>query len=720
MLAAVAAGFLVLIPDLSGAVGVDDETAARLKTFLPKTYPKLVAREPVHVVAIGDSLTRGYRYDEFRYSLLKAFPGAFADAMAKEFFYTGGVREIRPEGDNPEKLEPSLGPEITVQSFARNGAEVFYAFAPLTTEAFDLQPDIVMVMFGVNDSRNGVPLGMYAEAFVEIAKIIRARGADPIFIGPSPAFDLNPRHDLGLSRPFTTALREICERAGIFFADAEQLVISQMHRGFGPAPDTAFQDLVKQVLPAYDHGPDIEDLVHLSGEGHELLGRGIAEALFRGRPASRYGATASLRTDGKGGYIVEATVQNLGNMTIEAVLCPLSLEGVAVPAPPAEGEAPDVLVTLEAGASVPIRIPYMPNPRKTASRAGEPDIFSGIEDFVRTSFLVIDKEEARIVDVMATIQPLAVVWGQGNALNLSDRFTVNAEISNTSGVPFAGTYAATWAGQEVGGSFSLEPGARDPIELVFDLPGGGVGLLRDTVELTVSGGGAEYRFQREIEASQNLGLGIGYPLYPLSEYGLGETGDDLLHEDGPAVTMRAQADEDAFYLIFDIAGHELYGTAEVPAVRIRLNLDGRYYKERGSLGYSHRIEISAPAADGDGRVGNIPLGAFGNGYDRPLDATNIQVKTSTLESGARRVAVTVPRAYFYLHEWAIGNANSGLGLRAVVALTDAEDLQSSPKPVPASRTFTRSWGGMGSSNPRSFLQLELTAKPSGRWSVRVY
>ncbi len=720
--AVVLGAVLALVPPIARAIDVDAETEARLKKFLPNAYPKLAARAPVHIVSVGDSVTHGFSYDELRYSVLQAYPGVFASGLAKEFFYTGGVRDLDPEGDNPEKLEESLGPEITVQNFSRNGAEASFAFAPLTTDAFDQHPDIVMVMFGINDSHNNVPLGMFAETFVEIAKIIRARGADPIFVGPSPTLDADPRFHLGLSRPYTSVLRDVCERAGVFFADSEQLILSATHRSFAMDPATAFDTMVDQAKVAFDHGGGTEDFVHPAPEGHKLLGEAMAESLLRGLPASRYAASAKIRDDGQGGYVVDATVQNLGNMAIDAVLCPIGLEGVALPKAPDGKPTPDVAVALEAGASPTATIAYSPYPAFGHGREGDADAFAGIEEFVRTAFILVDEKEARIVDVNATIEPVAVVWGQGNALNLSDRFTVNAELANTSGAPLSGTYKAEWAGQVVEGKVEVAPGGRQPIELIFEFPSRGNLTVRDLVRLTVSTGGTDHRFQRELEASQNMGLGIDYPLFPIASYSLGATGDALLPSgEEPSMTLRAEADADALYLIFDIEGYSLVDSGDFPAANIDLFLDGRYYKNQGTIGYVHRIEIVAPA-DGSGSIKPLPLGALGNGYDRPIDVKNIPVKVSATGGGKHRIAVTIPRAYLYLHEWALGNGNSSVGLKTVVVLNDPADFAPDASPLLPrdKRVFARSWSAMGRNDARGLPQLELTTKPTGRWSVRVY
>lgn len=70
------------------------EQRVRLKYYLPRTFPKLEARDPIHVVAMGDSIMLGYTPLASAWASgnsLYTYPGVFLEKMAHEWFYTGGA-----------------------------------------------------------------------------------------------------------------------------------------------------------------------------------------------------------------------------------------------------------------------------------------------------------------------------------------------------------------------------------------------------------------------------------------------------------------------------------------------------------------------------------------------------------------------------------------------------------------------------------------------------
>ena len=72
------------------------EQMASFKAKLPKAFQKLSQRKPFHVVAMGDSIVEMFGYDEDDQNWIKGYPARFAEQLARQFFYTGGVRLIKP------------------------------------------------------------------------------------------------------------------------------------------------------------------------------------------------------------------------------------------------------------------------------------------------------------------------------------------------------------------------------------------------------------------------------------------------------------------------------------------------------------------------------------------------------------------------------------------------------------------------------------------------
>ena len=99
-----------------------EQVAERLGKRLPKVAALTAARQPLHIALIGDSVTRGFLYEDDIYDMLKTYSGVFAGALTKQFFYTGGVRALNPGKNLPTKTTAAYGPEITLENFSRNGA----------------------------------------------------------------------------------------------------------------------------------------------------------------------------------------------------------------------------------------------------------------------------------------------------------------------------------------------------------------------------------------------------------------------------------------------------------------------------------------------------------------------------------------------------------------------------------------------------------------------
>ena len=82
------------------------EQRQRLKQYLPRTFPKLEARDPVHAVAIGDSVMGGYTPLPTEWEAnnpLFSYTGIFLEQLAREFFYPAGVRLLNPPENGTAK-----------------------------------------------------------------------------------------------------------------------------------------------------------------------------------------------------------------------------------------------------------------------------------------------------------------------------------------------------------------------------------------------------------------------------------------------------------------------------------------------------------------------------------------------------------------------------------------------------------------------------------------
>jgi hypothetical protein len=97
------------------------------------------------------------------------------------------------------------------------------------------------------------------------------------------------------------------------------------------------------------------------------------------------------------------------------------------------------------------------------------------------------------------------------------------------------------------------------------------------------------------------------------------------------------------------------------------------------------------------------------------DEKQVKCRLTSRPDGARRVTITLPRGYLYLHEWAMGNANSELGINTTLQIwQNGENGQGSYQ------TFCLTSNGRHRDDAESLVALELSDKPTGRWTVRLY
>jgi hypothetical protein len=208
----------------------------------------------------------------------------------------------------------------------------------------------------------------------------------------------------------------------------------------------------------------------------------------------------------------------------------------------------------------------------------------------------------------------------------------------------------------------------------------------------VSANGVRQIFDRYLEITRNFGLKEVVP---------------LAAADGQAssVTLRADADNMKLFLTLNLAGVDLEDTSAGTAYEVLLNLDARSYGERLTPGATAALRITGKAGDGPGTVDPIAPWAFGSGYAAEFDAAEIQAVLSSSANGGRRLTITLPKSYLYRHEWAIGNGNSELGINLRLK--------------GGGRDYFLTRSSRQGDDAQSLSVLELTDKPTRRWTVRV-
>ncbi len=266
-------------------------------------------------------MTRYLSYDENLENSHYSYHGVFAAKLADEFFYTGGVRDILPTRKNQPKLEPLLGPELTLENLGMNGRLSLHALSRITADGLVNRPDLVLINFGINDAMLGVGLATYLEAIETSVRYIRATGADVILLGPTDMIREDTLAELALPRAYSAALRELAERLGVFYFDLGSTTM--LAPGTPPelSPEQALSSITATYREEYyDHDSGDNDGLHPNPEGHELMGSGIFKALRDGTDAEPYRIGGYFTIAPDGSAVLDFKLKNLQDVPAQGQL----------------------------------------------------------------------------------------------------------------------------------------------------------------------------------------------------------------------------------------------------------------------------------------------------------------------------------------------------------------------------------------------------------------
>jgi lysophospholipase L1-like esterase len=149
---------------------------------LAKVKAKIAAGKPVTIVCLGDSITvqpdRNFRDGKGNY--VKRLVVYLEEAYPKsDVVYTPRGKKAEPKDGQINIVSAGVGGDDTVRGLKRIQADVL-----------DHKPDLVVVMFGVNDENrrgegNAVPPPAYARNLTEIIKRVRDAGGEPLLMTTS-------------------------------------------------------------------------------------------------------------------------------------------------------------------------------------------------------------------------------------------------------------------------------------------------------------------------------------------------------------------------------------------------------------------------------------------------------------------------------------------------------------------------------------------------------
>ncbi|HCN28893.1 MAG TPA: hypothetical protein DIT64_09010 [Verrucomicrobiales bacterium] len=644
---------------------------ARLRQLLPESTRRLLQREPFHLLMLGDAAPVWPEEGDSPGGA-PAFDEVFAHDLAALFFYTGGVRIAGKDQPGVE-----LGPALVLRNLSKPGGSVLDAPGILASTARQTPVNLVLLCLGQAEA--GMAPVVFSRAVREAVSAAREMGAEVILASSWPPMSAASEHVLGLARPAADALAEIAVEHGLPFVDLGGL------RGIMDAPPLeAGQDVahwfaeVERVYRGFFHDSGAGFIPRASLHGR--LGAALADQLLDGPPAVPWSmgkCEAELDAQGRG-LRVSWMLENTTKEPLDLIALPLIAGGwrpvEAVPA-----------VRIKPGESTELEATFA---RAQPAAVDEP--------LVRLPVLLSGGGSLEIAGLRCRLQPAAVVWEMETFFNQESAISPACVLVNHGKRPLKGSWQAGFNGATLKGQYDVPAGASQTLDIRFELPSDASGrALPLSLRLE---GDFKHESTRSLRLTPNLGLGTARPL---------AASDPAL--DGKAA-LTAHADASTLTLMLDLADSGLLTDSPAgPAWELLLRLDARSYGKRLESGAAAALRVSGPAVDGPGKVDHVPAWAFGTGYAAGFDPAEFKAELLTLQESRRQIRLTVPRTYLYLHEWALENGNSQLGINLRLRLNGEDggavfDLSPTRKPSDA---------------VDALVVLELAKQPTRRFTVSV-
>lgn len=615
-----------------GTVALTAARQERLQKLLPASWRKLSQREPFHLLVLGDAQPVWSEGKERE----PACAELFAQQLASLFFYTGGVRQAG---------QPAVGgPAIVLRDLSGGGS--LEAAAILASSARQAPVDLVLLCTGQTEAETGLSPVRLTQAVDAAVAATRELGAEVLLTAAWPGVSAASEQALGRGRPHADALAEFAADQNLPFADLGRLTrLLQL-----PEPEASLDEaqLFAELEQLY------RGFFHDTGKGflprpalHRRLASLLLDELLDGAPEQPWqleAGSATLNADATR-LELDCTVHNPGREGLQLTALPLPAGNWRpVAAPSRQNLAP--------GSRTRLRFSYT---RAAPARLDEAQ--------VRLPLLLYGAGQLENAVVRAAWRPLAVVWGLETFFNQEQFVTPACTLTNTSDTAIAGRWQAEYAGQRLQGDYQLAPGASQALDLRLNIAE--APPVADLV-LTLEGD-ARLTQRRRILVTPNLPLGSDRPLHAEPAELAGKA------------SLQVQAGKTSLSLMIDLADAALLDDAgSSPAWRLDFNLDARSYGKRLEGGATATLSASGGAVDGPGRVHDLPPWAFGTGYAAGFEAAAVQAALTTRADGRRQIRLTLPRTYFYLHEWALENGNSQLGLDVRLLLQGGRAFHLSP------------------------------------------
>ena len=230
-----------------------------IQKTLPEKGQKLLTGKPYTILAMGDSVTKTGDYEKFLAAMLQQSTG-------------------NPAIQAVERSYPGRSVDASVRHFER--------------DVEGLAPDLVLIMYGLNDQSAGTPLDAYLGQMRWLVKKCRERfHADVVFLTPTPHPDLSregfpdnkPRPSAARTLGFGAALKDLGHALNVPVIDTFQAIWSRGHGNMEEPCRSLWtlypQHYAKQMTSLLE-SPQGGDMIHPNALGHLQIAKEIYLHLF--------------------------------------------------------------------------------------------------------------------------------------------------------------------------------------------------------------------------------------------------------------------------------------------------------------------------------------------------------------------------------------------------------------------------------------------------------
>ncbi len=702
------------------------EQRERLRRYLPRSFPKMENNEPMHVVAIGDSVMSAYTPLPSAWengNILFTYPGVFLEKMALEWFYTGGMSLLNPPPGGRKKVSRYPGEQIRLENLATRDGFMLSGLQRTTTDAFLHKPDILLIQYGANDALAHTALDVYRRALEKTIENGKLAKADIIVLGPTPVNYGGGAMNWGSTRPYVSVAREVCAKHDVLFLDTGQHLMQIFAKGVDAEthPQAAMEVVGDSLLNIFAYGEELPfpERVHPGPKVHQVLGQALFDDLLNGTKPSDFSATAIAMHEDGGRVKVVLSLRNQTTEEKQGTIGALVVGTGMTPANPAQR------FKIPAGKAAQLEFLYR---RAVAGKTrGGDDLYVPLERDENTTqfcFVVEDTFGSEFLEVPLRVGPVSVAWKGKNFVNVTDRVRIEWDLVNGTDKAINGKYQIGM-GESVAElvDFSLPPLGNKNFYAVFGFQGDAAKFqFQQDVWLDIHAEGKVIRFQREMEATRDMVVGQTVVMSPWASYTnapppgdpakpAAATGTAAVRFDFDEAALRVQA------AMRDIAIPDL---GEKAALKVNLSIDARPGEEVRKFGFVDPLTFYFRGTDGAGMCEDVDLAAFGNGYNMRLDARGIRSTLSTQANGEKVIDITIPRSY--LHR--LGASDSLLGVKfEIIPAQGAQGFRENRGFVTHSSSFNfrnRTIHGPGPKDAEGLTTLRLSKDPVNSWSVRLY